>query len=170
MKNEIMLREIRTMFDKILAENLKGYEGIKEAGKGTKWEMFFDYARLVYEIVIEKIRLISEIRRAYDKGDKSNLLEISEDIPRIKEKYVSVHILMEKMWMSANKVFGWEELDGRFGAVLNRLDYAKRTLENYADGKTDEIQELEYDFIEDMHGAFPYGGVSIYRDMKSTGL
>lgn len=158
-------------FDEILKEHIKGYEGIKNAGKGTKWEIHFDYARLVYEIAIEKIRLIKTIKEAYERGDKSTLERISaEDLPKLKESYRKIHMLAEKLWMSTNKVFGWEELDGRFGAVSARLDYAARTFKAYVNGEISEIEELEYDFIEDMHGSLPYGGVVNFRDLKSTGI
>lgn len=158
-------------FDRILQEHIKGYEGIKNAGKGTKWEIYFDYARLIYEITIEKIRLITEIKNAYVRKDKAVLEKIADkDLTALKDMFEKVHKISEKLWMSTNKVFGWEELDGRFGAVSARLDYAVRTLSAYASGEISEIEELEYEFIENMHGALPYGGVANFRDLKSTAL
>lgn len=158
-------------FDRILQEHIKGYEGIKNAGKGTKWEIYFDYSRLVYEITIEKIRLIKAVKSAYEREDKAALERIAEvDLPKLKELYKNVHMIAEKLWLSTNKAFGWEELDGRFGVVIARLNYAARTLKAFAVGEITKIEELEYDFIEDMHGSLPYGGVANFRDLKSTGL
>lgn len=156
-------------FDKILAENQKGYAAIKDVGIGTEWEMFFDYARGVYEVTLEKIRLIQAIKNAYVNGEKEVLSKIAEnDIPKLIELFKRVHGLSEALWMSTNKVFGWEELDGRFGAVVARLEYDARVLKKYADGTLPEIQELEYDFIEYPHGAYHYGGVALYKDIKAT--
>ena len=158
-------------FTKIREEYLKGYREIEEAGTGTEWETFFDYARLIYQIAIEKTDIIPRIKNAYQCSDMKTLAEIaSEQIPGLIEKYRRLHEIYEEMWLSTNKVFGWEELDTRIGGITARLHYAGRTLKKYISGKISQIEELEYDFIEDAHGAFPYGGVCWYKDLKSCGL
>ncbi|MBE7014049.1 MAG: beta-N-acetylhexosaminidase [Ruminococcaceae bacterium] len=159
-------------FKEIKEHNLKGYELIRESGIGTKWEMYFDYARLAFEIILDKTRIITMIRDAYDKCDLNKLSIIaSKDIPEIFEKYESIHTLAEKLWLSTNKVFGWEELDSRFGAVKSRLLYAKRTIESFVKDDISKIEELEYEFIDDMHGkAYQCGGVAKYAEIKSTAL
>ncbi len=159
-------------FSEIKEHNLKGYEVIKNAGIGTKWEMYFDYARLAFEIILDKTRIITMIRDAYGKGDLNKLsIIVSKDIPDVLGKYESMHTLAEKMWIDTNKVFGWEELDSRYGAIKARLKYAIRTIENYIKGNISKIEELEYDFIEDMHGkAYQCGGVANYAEIKATAL
>ena len=159
-------------FKEIKEHNLKGYESIKEAGIGTKWEKHFDYARLAFEIVLLKIDVISKIREAYDKKDLDTLSAIANEyIEKLIKKYDLIHTLSEKLWLSTNKVFGWEELDSRYGAVKSRLLYAKRTIESFVKGNILKIEELEYKFIDDMHGkAYQYGGVAKYAEIKSTAL
>ncbi|MBE7019862.1 MAG: hypothetical protein E7411_00305 [Ruminococcaceae bacterium] len=159
-------------FKEIKEHNLKGLAAIENAGKGTKWEIPFDYARLAYEIVLLKIDIITGIREAYDKKDLASLKKIiSEDIGKLDGLYEAMHTLSEKMWLSANKVFGWEELDSRFGAIKARLKYAVRTVEAYINGKLPEIEELEYEFIDDVNGsAYQCGGVAKYAEIKATAL
>lgn len=159
-------------FKEIREHNLKGYEAIKKAGKGTKWEIYFDYARLAYEIVLNKIDIITEIRSSYDSRDFAKLNKIAEkDIPSLIEKYDMIHDISEKLWITTNKVFGWEELDGRFGTIKARLQYAIRTVKNFVNRDIEVIEELQYEFIEDMHGkAYQCGGVAKYTEIKSTAL
>ncbi len=159
-------------FSEVKPHNERGRAVIEGAGKGTEWEIHFDYARLVFDIILHKIDVICELRRSYDNDDKAALERIAQqDIPQLIEQFDRIHMLAESLWLSTNKVFGWEELDNRFGSIRSRLLYAKRTILNYLAGKLDQIEEMEYDFIEDFHGDGYYcGGVALYRKLTSTAM
>ena len=91
-------------------------------------------------------------------------------LPEIIKKYELLHSVHEKIWLNENKAMGWEELDCRYGGIIARLKYAIRTISKYVNNEINAIQELDCEFIEDAHGSFPYGGVAIYNDIRSTSL
>lgn len=158
-------------FSVIKPEHIEGYNKVRNSATGTKWEIYFNYAQLIYEISILKIDAICDIKSAYAKKDKSMLQKYAENIlPEIIKKYELLHSVHEKIWLNENKAMGWEELDCRYGGIIARLKYAIRTISKYVNNEINAIQELECEFIEDAHGSFPYGGVAIYNDIRSTSL
>jgi len=156
-------------FDEIRKHNIKGYEAIKTSGKGAKSELAFDFARVLFEIIIEKSRLLQKIREAYDKKDKKTLLKITGEFSALVEKYDKAHSFAEKMWRSTNRMFGWDELNGRYATVTASVKYAERVIRAYCAGELETIEEMDYEFIEDYHGkAMDCGGVGFYRHLTSA--
>ncbi len=127
---------------------------------------------MVYKICLKKIDVFCDIRAGYEKKDTGLLKSIAEnDIPYLLEKYEKINIVWEKLWLLTNKAFGWEELNGRIGAVRERLQYAKRRIESYVGEEIEGIEELDYDFIEDINGSnYVERGVCFYRRIKSTSI
>ena len=154
----------------VLYEHKNAYSNIKNAGKGTKWEKYFDYARRIFEITICKTEVIMEIRKAYEIKDFNRLSDICENlIPYLIKKYENLIKLHEEQWMETYKPFGWEELEIRYAGVVSRLKYAKRTITKYLNKEIQNIPELEFEFIDNKYGRFVSGGAS-YKNLVTTGL
>ena len=101
------------------------------------------------------------IRKAYQKGKKWDLeLYAKRDLPEIIRQAEGFAKAFEKQWMAENKPQGFDCHDIRLGGMLRRLDYCRKTLNAYLDGKLEKIEELEEEIL-------PFGteGVSItYND------
>ena len=57
----------------------------------------------------------------------------------------------EKQWLKENKPYGLEIHHHRLGGMLNRIDYCKKCLIDYANGKSASIPELEEDRLPYFH-------------------
>ena len=72
---------------------------------------------------------------------------------------------LEKQWMAENKPQGFDCQDIRFGGMLRRLEYCKRTLNDYLDLKINTIPELEEEIIKIYDGKLQFNS---WRDIVTT--
>ena len=152
-------------FQRILPAHENALDKIKNAGKDTYWEKYYDYARLLYEITVEKMKLIPAVRELYKADKLDELRDIAEKrIPILKEKYEELKKLHEKQWLSTYKPFGLEEIQLRYAAVIARMEYASEILLMYLNKEVENIPELEYEFIESTEKVFNFS------QLKSVGL
>ena len=91
-----------------------------------------------------KYELGLKTRKAYEAGDKAELLRLA------KNEYVQVEKLIrmygrafEKQWLADNKPHGFDVQDHRIGAILYRTEACRRRLLDYTSGKIDLIEELD---------------------------
>lgn len=71
------------------------------------------------------------------------MAKIAEEIPRIIRKLELFHNAYRDYWTSYNKRLGFELFDARIGGAVARLKFVRALLSDYADGKTETIEELE---------------------------
>lgn len=158
-------------FSEILPKHKNALDTLKNSQYDEKWEPYFNYAKLIFEITIEKMQLIPMVKEAYTNKDKDVLKEIHLKIPGLISKYEKLLLLHEKQWKGTYKAFGWEELNVRYSGTIGRLYYLERVLEDYLNGKLSIIEELEYDFIEETKDVYTLGkNVAIYSNLKATGI
>jgi len=158
-------------FSKIMPKHQKALETVKNTGKGTCWEKYFKYSRLVFEINVKKMEIMGRIREAYSNKDAGWLKKVSDiEIPYLVSHYEQLMLLHEEQWLNIYKPFGWEELNNRYSSTIGRLKYAKRTIDKLISGVIDEIPELMYEFIEEAAPYQPYKGVCKYKDVRTSGL
>ncbi len=96
------------------------------------------------EICAVKSYLPAAIRAAYEKEDRSAMGALAKEqiaplIPLVDEMLKA----QERMWLTESRPFGLEVQQIRFGGLKQRLTYAQKVLEDYAEGKIDRIEELE---------------------------
>lgn len=157
-------------FSEVLPKHREALAALENYGAGTPFEKHFDYARLIFEITIEKMELLSEIRRAYKENDRAWLTQAAEVVlPSLAEKYHALMLLHEQQWFASYKVFGWEELNARYGGTIEKMEYAKRRIQGYLSGEYDALPELEYEFIDQPSGKYNFGGAYWYELLKSCG-
>lgn len=84
------------------------------------------------------------LREAYKAGDKAALKKAADDdIPKIidyLEKFISAY---RRQWYHENKTFGFIAQEIRLGGLTERMRSVKMRLDDYAEGRTDRIEELE---------------------------
>ncbi len=159
-------------FSDVIEKHKSALHSLDKAVYDIRWKPYFDYAKLIFEITIEKMKLIPEIKEAYKNNRRDILGDISfEKIPVLISKYEKLMLIHEKQWLDTYKAFGWEELNIRYSGITGRLEYAIRILNEYLEGEISKIEELEYDFIEETKNVYSYGkNVAFYNNLKSTGV
>lgn len=87
------------------------------------------------------------IKAAYDKGDKTALSELLAECDVIIQKLHALYEAHRASWMEYNKPFGWEVHDIRYGGLITRFGTVKERISDYLNGKTEHIEELEFERI-----------------------
>lgn len=114
------------------------------AKKSRKYGYVFDTAAKLCDVMAIKYELGLRTRKAYEAGDKDELLRLA------KNEYVKVVKLIdvygkafERQWFMDNKPHGFDVQDHRIGALLRRTDACRRRILEYVNGRIDRIDELE---------------------------
>ncbi len=120
----------------------KAFENLKYKNKLTQY-----YEELAKALTV-KAELGINLTDAYKAGDKERLEKLAgEDIPICIEHLEKARELREEIWLSESKPFGFEIIDIRFNGVIGRLCYANRRINDYIEGETDRLLELEEERI-----------------------
>ena len=107
------------------------------------------YYATLFEIIIIKASVLSKLRGAYHAGDKDYLKKLANEIiPNLSALYDSFYNLFKAEWNSYYKPFGIEAHALHFGGIKQRLSDIQDILNNYLDGNTDKIQEIEEKHID----------------------
>ena len=72
------------------------------------------------------------------------------------------------MWHRENKSFGWEVFDVRLGGLKQRLKTCRATLESYANGEQETIEELEEEVLLESPEIHLYNS-GLYAELVSYG-
>lgn len=128
--------------------DLSGYRETLEKGVRTLEAHLEDarceYAWLVMKIALDKLDWIHQLRPAYLRGDKQQVLTLATEVlPELRKLYVRLLNVWRDQWEEARKRNGWETICARLGAVLARLDDAQHVLVRWAEGKIDRVEELD---------------------------
>lgn len=89
-----------------------------------------------------KATLSLELREAYLAGNREKLAQIIATIPGViadLDRFIDVY---RAQWYKENRLFGFEALEMRFGALRARLIGVEKTVQLYLDGKLDAIAPL----------------------------
>ena len=117
-------------------EEMKKYSG--------KFANLYDYAVKVFDYLAIKCEIAEKLYPAYQAGDKIAIADISERlIPSLKEATVKVLDSSREWWFKDYKTIGFSGLDLRYGGMITRCDTVKIILDNYLNGKTSYVEELE---------------------------
>ena len=163
--NGFMDAKLREGFEKKFAEASEKYAA--SAKKYRKWGYLFDSAAKLTAALAIKYDLGLRTRKAYQAGDKAELLRLaSEDYAKVHKMLQSFLRAFEKQWFTENKTCGFDVQDIRIGGVLQRVDSCRRRLLDYAKGKIDRIEELEVELID--LGSYKPG--HNYREMVTANV
>lgn len=91
-----------------------------------------------------KATLSYDEKNAYKNGDKDTLRKIAnERIPEILKRLPAFIDAFREQWYLENKTFGFEIQEQYLGGLALRLETTAKRLNDYCDGKADNIDELE---------------------------
>lgn len=118
------------------------------------------YADALFDIALEKARLLREIRPKYLEKDREYLRRVAEiRIPGLLAKYERLVSLHRAQWEASYKRNGWEVFALRYGAVMGRLRDVGSALLRYVDGSLATLCELD----EEPLPAARKGGMQWYQ-------
>ena len=103
--------------------------------------------------VMVKYALGYRVRKAYRAGDREALAVIADDFARTKRLLKKFIKSFSAQWNEECKPFGFEKHDLRLGGLLQRLSHCRRRLGEYAEGRSDRIEELEEEILPFRKGA-----------------
>ena len=119
----------------------------EKAAQSRMFGYVYDCLSKLSDLLAYKVDLGVKIRKAYKEGNKAELakevLTIDETIKRLDTFHDSAFV----QWSTECRMFGYENIDGRLGFLKNRLLSAKDRINNYLEGKTKSIEELEKEIL-----------------------
>ncbi len=135
------------LFDLQIKENYPAYYAnvAKELGnvKSKNFGYIYRTLELLSKILSKKCEIALKLREAYLLGNKpevEGLLELAkETLADVKEFHRAVY----NQWTTENRIFGYEVLDIRLGALETRIEYAINKLNLWLAGNISVIEELE---------------------------
>lgn len=111
--------------------------------KDSDFAFIFKFEKALCTTVAMKANLSSQVKKAYDKGDRSALREIVARLPALIKQIKIFHKEYREYWESYNKLVGFEIFDMRFGGMILRLETIESVLNEYINGKIQKIEDLE---------------------------
>jgi len=141
------------------AEKMRSY-------KSERFAELYNYAVCVFEYLSVKCEVGERIAPAYKNGDRAALRELADaTLPRLIELTKRVHLVHRDIWDAYNKVFGWSNMDVRYGGVAARCETAIMRINAYLDGRLDSLDDLAEVRLDK-----PFSGFSHYSMMSSPNL
>lgn len=114
------------------------------ADRGGEFAYVFETSAALSSVLEDKAELGIKITDAYKTGNHDALQEIAKNvIPCVIEKVQKYHDCFERQWNIEGKIFGFQTMDIRFGAMIQRLTSAKNRIEKYLSGEILSLPELE---------------------------
>ena len=115
----------------------------EKALKNDKNKLFYDYARLIFDILAVKTPILYNMDKKYRECDRAYFAQLAkETLPALKEKYAALCRLHKQTWFEVYKPNGFEVILERYAGILARLDYTTELFESYGNGSVPEIEEL----------------------------
>ena len=141
-------------------------EKLTSAGERNKqYKYLFDNMAALCNVLALKATLGVDTRRAYRENDHKELLKLRK---RYIETAKTVHNFkraLQKVWFADNKPFGWEIHEIRLGGLASRLEDCAARIQDYLQGKVNDIPELDIDVL-------PYGAnnldCNVYKALVSV--
>lgn len=142
----------------------KSYKILKRLAKrNSEYNYIFENLANLCNVLRLKADLRNKIRAAYDAKDKNSILKIAEkEMPIIIKRAKVFYESLQYQWLKENKAIGLEVLQIRVSGVIARLEYVKKTLSMWAQGKLEVIQELEEKDLSEIHDPNIHNGQSCY--------
>lgn len=117
----------------------RAFEQVKKVADGCE----NTYVSVLLRILYTKALIYADLQQDYRNGRPLDRWA-KQILPALLEDYRTLFSLHGERWLALNKPFGFEVLQARYAATIQRLEYAIQILDRYVSGGTDHIEELEY--------------------------
>lgn len=114
------------------------------AGRNGELNFVFELYRRLCAVLSVKADMGNRIADAYKAGDKDLLSAIADkELPELVVKARALREYHRKCWHQANKAFGWDVMDVRYGGLLMSIDTAVERIGDYLAGRAERLEELD---------------------------
>ena len=120
-----------------------GLEFSKLAEQDSQFSYLFQSYASVSKVLERKVTYGKRLHKAYQEKDMEVIKELKNELPAIKKDLQEFYKDYRAQWMKENKGFGFEVIDSRIGALINRTETVAYVLEEFLEGRMDKIYELE---------------------------
>ena len=157
MQNPESIRLFRRIFQHLCApEDRAYYESLAEKigaveETGAFAHIFEAFEKLAQVLVI-KSTLGLRTRQAYCSKDMSALRQLIGEYDMLLDKVKAFHAAHQKRWFWDNKPQGFDVQDLRLGGLMQRIVSCRNRLAEFADGKVENIPELEEPILDQING------------------
>ena len=135
------------------AEAMKQYHG--------KFEDLYRFTEKIFEYMAVKSEIAETLVPAYKADDKKTLKRISDElVPLVAEHISAIRVMHRNLLRKLCTTITFGAADCRYGGMAARCETVKLLLDEYLDGVTDRIPELEEKRISKPLSAF--GGVETF--------
>lgn len=126
----------------------KKIENVLQKGEG-KFAYLFSARKAYCQIMFLKYALGVETRAAYRNGNKQELKRLLEEkFKPLQKRIAEFYDLFQRQWTAENKIFGLEVHQIRLGGLIFRIEKSAERIEEYLNGKTESLPELEVDILD----------------------
>ena len=108
-----------------------------------RWQYLFETQRLLDLLLADKCTLGLDIRDAYARRDRDALLRCRERALALLPGIEALLRAVEDQWLRENKIFGLDVLQLQMGGLKERINFAARRLQAFAQGELPALPELE---------------------------
>lgn len=116
--------------------------------RNSRYSYLFASYEALCRILIRKATFGKRLYQAYQDKDFDTIRTLIDELPIIRENIQEFYRIYRKQWMKENKGFGFEVMDVRLGGMIGRIETVTEVLNDYLDGKTEQIYELEEERLE----------------------
>lgn len=150
-------------------KHVKALKKIKK--EESPYQYIFDTLDKLCEVLKDKSTLSVRLKEAYEKKNIASLSDLSyKEIPNTIRKIEAFYQAFMLQWHKENKPFGFEHHSLRIGGLKQRLTDIANRLDDYIQGRVNDIPELKERIIELAND--PYNGLrylNTYSDLISFG-
>lgn len=163
--NDCFLGKLDSMIADYDGANYAKYaENIGAAAERVgEYKYIFDVAAALCAVNAIKADIGKRSRKVYRSGERGDELDqLIADFKEMIKRTENLYEVFRTRWYTENKPHGFEVQTIRFGGLIYRMTDCCRRLEEYRDGKLDQILELEDDMLEFVQtDKLPYSGKKI---------
>lgn len=109
---------------------------------GAYFDKHYEYVKDVCTVAYRKIDAINKLHKYYKK-DNGKLKEVLSLLAKLYDDYQKLKNSHYELWCHSYKPFGFENIDGRYGIKISRVQTAQRRVSDYLEGKIESLPELE---------------------------
>ena len=109
-----------------------------------------------------------QLKAAYDSKDRRALAQLLKVSNELTDDLENLRLAHQKVWLTYNKIFGWEVLDIRYGGTIARMRTVQMRLDTYLNDELTVIEELEEEKLPDPSSKNHGIGRGMYKDIAST--
>lgn len=112
--------------------------------KCDRWNVLYDYAADLLELVSIKCDLINKLQPAYSSKDMIYLNKAANElVPRTLTLLNSLRERRQDRWLTVQKPFGFGHINAHFGTAIAEMEYTRARLTSYVTGNVSSLEELE---------------------------